>query len=322
MNSSILPIPTPSPDPVSELIQQLLASSPSLATISQDDLNTVAKAVVLDELKDELKHRLDVARIDVAAKKEAFLAHFKSLHTQHAYGAALQNLESWAARAGVMLLDFKPRHADAYIASCTGSPSSIRLWIAAASSFFTFLDRETEGRIRNPFLGTKIRPIRASAIPQIPTASEAETIISAAERDLKAACIAVIEHGFRVGALPTIQIWGIRYQGISKGKQVSGTLTERTRNAITEAGLDPRAPWLGTKEDSLRNRFQYLCKKLHVQGRLHTSYSIHDLRHYCAIAHYTSHHDLLQLKDLLGHASTQVTEQYLRGLRSYLARTI
>jgi|GEM_PF-6633604 len=58
MNSLLQPLPNPSSDPVNDLVQQLLASSPTLASISQDDLKTVAKAVVLDELKDELKHRL------------------------------------------------------------------------------------------------------------------------------------------------------------------------------------------------------------------------------------------------------------------------
>lgn len=316
MNSSLQPLPNPSPDPVSELVQRLLASSPSLTEVSQDDLKIVAKAVVLDELKDELKHRLDVARIDLAAKQATFLARYKSPHTRQAYRAALESLSAWAQRAELPLLDLKPRHADAFIASCTGAPSSIRLCVAAASSFYTFLDRETEGRIRNPFLGTRLRPTRASATPFVPSPADVDQLLEAAQGDLKAACIAILDHGFRVGALPTLQIWGLRYQGTSKGKEIVGTLTERAKSAIAEASLDPKAPWLGTNADSLRNRFQYLSKRLYAEHRITSVFSIHDLRHYFAIQHYRTHHDIYALKLLLGHASIQVTEHYLKGMQS------
>lgn len=235
MKSPISPLPSTDQNSVNELIRRLVDASPSLGNLTADDLATVAKAVVFDEFKDELKHRLDVARIDLAAKQELFLSRYKSAQTRQAYRAALQTLDSWAERAGVMLLDLKPRHADAYIASCTGSPSSIRLRIAAASSFFTFLDRETEGRVRNPFLGTRLRPTRASATPKVPSDTDVATILGAVKGDLKAACIVVLEHGFRVGALPTLQIWGGRYQGESKGKSIEGG-TLRANESSTDRG--------------------------------------------------------------------------------------
>ncbi|HOI22566.1 MAG TPA: tyrosine-type recombinase/integrase [Spirochaetales bacterium] len=318
MKSSNPALPSTDQNAVSELIQKLVDASPSLGSLTADDLATVAKAVVFDELKDELKHRLDVARIDLAAKRELFLSRYRSQQTRQAYRAALQALDSWAERAGVMLLDLKPRHADAYIASCTGSPSSIRLRIAAASSFFTFLDRETEGRVRNPFLGTRLRPTRASATPKVPSETDVATILGAVKGDLKAACIAVIEHGFRVGALPTLQIWGGRFQGESKGKSIAGVLSERTKAALAEANLDPRNPWQTTSADSLRNRFQYLCRQLSAQHLIAEAYSIHDLRHYFAINHYQQHKDIYALKHLLGHASIQVTEHYLKGMQAYI----
>jgi len=318
MKSSNPALPSTDENAGSELIQKLVDASPSLGSLTADDLATVAKAVVFDELKDELKHRLDVARIDLAAKRELFLSRYRSQQTRQAYRAALQTLDSWAERAGVMLLDLKPRHADAYIASCTGSPSSIRLRIAAASSFFTFLDRETEGRVRNPFLGTRLRPTRASATPKVPSETDVATILGAVKGDLKAACIAVIEHGFRVGALPTLQIWGGRFQGESKGKSIAGVLSERTKAALAEANLDPRNPWQTTSADSLRNRFQYLCRQLSAQHLIAEAYSIHDLRHYFAINHYQQHKDIYALKHLLGHASIQVTEHYLKGMQAYI----
>ena len=306
-------------DPINHLVNQVIAASPSLASLTQSELTAVAKAVILDDLKEELKHRIDIAKIDLTAQKAIFLSRYSSPQTSRSYAKALDSLEAWASRAGVMLLDLKPRHADAFIASCSGSPASIRLRIAAASSFYTFLDRETEGRIRNPFLGTRLRPTRTSATPQIPSATDVEHIIEAAKGDLKAACIVIIEHGFRVGALPSLQIWGQRFQGVSKGKQVSGVLSERARNAIIEASLDARAPWQGISADSLRNRFQYLCRGLYAKHLIAAAYSIHDLRHYYAIQYYREHRDIYSLKLLLGHASIQVTEHYLKGMQTYLS---
>jgi integrase len=318
MKSSDFSQLTSSSDPINDLVNQVIKASPSLTSLTQSELTAVAKAVILDDLKEELRHRIDVARIDLAAQKDVFLARYSSPQTRRSYAIALDALEAWASRAGVMLLDFKPRHADAFIASCSGSPASIRLRVAAVSSFFTFLDRETEGRIRNPFLGTRLRPKRTSATPQVPSPTDVDHIIGAAQGDLKAACIAIIEHGFRVGALPSLQVWGQRFQGLSKGKQVSGVLTERAKNAVIEASLDARAPWQGISADSLRNRFQYLCRRLYAKHTIAAAYSIHDLRHYYAIQHYREYRDIYSLKLLLGHASIQVTEHYLRGLSSYL----
>lgn len=319
METSLSEEKNPAPDPLEHLVRQIVEGTPQLESLSMDDLALVAKAVVVDGLKDELKRRLDLARIDLAAKRQLFLARYRSLQTRRSYQTALAALEEWTTRAGVNPLDLKPRHADAYIASLSGSPSSIRLKVAAASSFFTFLDRETEGRIRNPFLGTKLRPSRSSAPPMVPSLLDVETVMTATSGDLKAAIVAVLEHGFRVGALPTLQIWGTRYQGISKGSHISGIISERTKIAVKEAGLDPRTPWKATSSDSLRNRFRFLCSRLFSQHKIAAIYSIHDLRHFFAIQRYLADKDVYSLKLLLGHASLQVTENYLRGLHSYLS---
>lgn len=82
----------------------------------------------------------------------------------------------------------KPRHADAFIAFCTGSPSSVRLQIAVTSK-----------QSVSPFLnmGLGERPAHFIGL-------------------------------------------GIRYQGVSKGKQLSGILSEQARSAIAGASYDLR----------------------------------------------------------------------------------
>ena len=159
--------------------------------------------------------------------------------------------------------------------------------------------------------------VQTCALP-ISSETDVATILGAVKGDLKAACVAVLEHGFRVGALPTLQIWGGRYQGESKGKSITGVLSERTRAALAEANLDPRTPWQTTSADSLRNRFQYSCRRLFAEHLIAEAYSIHDLRHYFALKEYRQNKDIYALKLLLGHASIQVTEHYLKGMQMYL----
>lgn len=61
-----------------------------------------------------------------------------------------------------------------------------------------------------------------------------------------------------------------------------------------------------------------MCRQLSAQHKIAEAYSIHDLRHYFAIKHYQENKDIYALKLLLGHASIQVTDHYLKGMQMYL----
>jgi len=316
-SDQISPREEPSFD-VERVVQKLLREAPSLKDLSPDQLDTIAKVVVLEDLKDDLKHRRDLARVDLVKLQETFLARQKSAHTRRAYESALTLLTMWAQRAGVHILEMKPRHADAFIASLEGSASSIRLKVAVASSFFAFLTRETENRVTNPFRGTRARPKRQTSAPLVPTDDDAKSLLTASEGSLHAAILCMVEHGFRIGALPTLEIWGVRYKASSKGKQLAGELSSETIEAIKAAGLDPRHPWAETNQENIRDAFRYLARTLYRKGIMKAPYSVHDLRHYYAIKQYREKHDIYLLKTLLGHSSIQVTETYLRGIESYL----
>lgn len=316
-SDQISPREEPSFD-VERVVQKLLKEAPSLKDLSPEQLDTIAKAVILEDLKDDLKHRRDLARVDLAKLQETFLARQKSVHTRRAYESALTLLTDWAKRAGVHILEMKPRHADAFIASLEGSASSVRLKVAVASSFFAFLTRETENRVTNPFRGTRARPKRQTSAPLVPTDEDVISLLTASEGSLYAAILCMVEHGFRIGALPTIEIWGARYKASSKGKLLAGELSTETIEAIKVAGLDPRHPWAETDPEAIRDAFRYLARTLYKKGTIKAPYSVHDLRHYYAIKQYRQDHDIYRLKGLLGHSSIQVTETYLRGLESYL----
>jgi len=305
---------------LSTLIDFLVHETPSLESLGREDLKTVAKAMVLDTLKDDLKRRVEIERIDYPAKRELFLARCgkKSVKTESTYRLALDLLDRWADRAGVHVLDMKASHADAFIDSLEGAPSTVRIRVAAASSLFTFLERETDGRVRNPFRGTKARPAKKTKAPVVPTREELEVIMAALSPVNQAAVVVMMEHGLRVGALAGLYIWNGRYTSTSKGKEVAGEFSEVAAKAIKKAGLDGKKPFAGLAEDSVRNAFKYASGRLFREGKIGAAFSVHDIRHFFAITQYTTDKDMYKLKVLLNHASISVTESYLRGLRVFL----
>jgi len=304
---------------VSSLVSFLVHQSPSLEALGKEELKHVARSVVFDTLKEDLKARVEFEKIDYAEKKATFLARAakRSIGTSKTYKAALDALEGWAERSGLIVLALRPKDADAFIDSLDGAPSTIRLKVAACSSFFTFLERETEGRIRNPFRGTKARPKKQTKEPEVPNIEEIEIIRESVAPAIQAAITVMVEHGLRVGALPSLTIRAGRYTATSKGKEVSGMISETAFGAIKKAGLNCKKPFIDLANEAVRNAFKHASMKLFKASKIKAAYSVHDLRHYFAICEYNKDKDIYRLKSLLGHASIQVTETYLRGIEAY-----
>jgi integrase len=304
---------------LSGLVSFLVNETPSLESLPREELKRVAKAMVFDGLKEDLKNRVEIEKINYVEKKATFLARAsrKSMATSKAYSSALDAMEAWASRKGLHVLEIKAKDADSFIDSLEGASSTIRLKVAACSSFFTFLDRETGGRIRNPFRGTKARPKKQTKEPEVPTLEEIEEIKELVAPAIQAAITLMVEHGLRVGALPSLTIRAGRYSATSKGKEISGVITETALKAIKKAGLDPKKPFAELSEDAVRNAFKYAAGRLYKAGKNEAAYSVHDLRHFFAITEYRKDRDIYRLKTLLGHASIQVTENYLRGIEAY-----
>jgi len=211
----------------------------------------------------------------------------------------------------------KAKDADdfAYTLSAEGrSPSSVRLDLASASSFFTFLERRFEA-IRNPFRGTKARPAPKDVKKAVyPSLDEAMTILDALAPDVRAATAVLIYRGLRVGALPSLTIRGGRFSGRSKGKDISGEMPTQAITAIRGAGLSLSRPFEGTTETKLADGIRRKTAILEAEGKINATYSAHDFRHLYAVTEYRKNKDIYRLSKLLGHASIQVTERYLRGL--------
>jgi len=164
----------------------------------------------------------------------------RSPHTHKACASALNRLVTWAAVRGLAVLEMKPRDADDYAYALVAegrAAASVRRDLAAASSFFTWLERRHDS-IRNPFRGTKARPqARPRKAVTVPNASELAAILAELLERPRAAAAVLAARGLRVGALPGLSIQGGRFTTRCKGKDLSGELppegfSRRSRSAF------------------------------------------------------------------------------------------
>ena len=318
-------------------IEALASSMPELQDLCEHDLDAVCRAVVADELKGELLRALIAARINWSEEREKFLSDCRSENTRRAYTRALSKLDAWLSHKGIAASDLGAAEADEYIrdlrADDTTDADSVRLAVAAASAFHTWLERRHR-EVKNPFRGTKARPEASWTVSRIPGSSEMERIMAAADPKTRAAIAIVRETGLRVGALPELTV---RENGsfftITKGKRFLGAdpLSLETLGVIEAAGLPLPRPFdpagysgRATKRTAaeratpaervvaqLKSRLRRLCARLLAEGEISCRYSWHDLRHAYAEAY--AHQGLRWLSRRLGHASIAVTERYLRN---------
>ena len=314
--------PAGNPQELALLIKQ---EAPTLADLNNEQLEQIARLVITQRLAAEMNTAVNLAGIDWKTEKALFIENAgqeQSAHTRRGYSKALEKLEAWAAdqkRGDRKLnpLELNPAEADNFIYHLRASgaaPASVRLAVAAASSFYTYLHRR-HIQIENPFKGTKARPKEKAVRPlSIPNAGEVETIIRGLPADLAAAVSIMASLGLRAGALPFLSIKGNRFSSHSKGKDITGTLPSETLAAIKAAALPLREPFSGRTTNSLELAIAYHIKKLFREGKLSAAFSCHDFRHFFAVTHYREHKDIYALKKFLNHSSIAITEKYLRGL--------
>ena len=303
-----------------EMALRIKREAPGLADLAPDQLEMIAKLVMTQRLAAELHTAVNIAGIDWQKEKTKFLDNAgqeQSAHTRRGYSNALGKLEAWAGGHGINPLELTAAQADDFIYSLKASGSasaSVRLAAAAASSFYTFLHRRHE-EIDNPFRGTKARPKEKAARPlAIPSAPEVETILRELPPVWAAAVSLMAGLGLRCGALPGLSIKGGRFVSHSKGKDISGEITEEITERIKAAGLPLREPFAGRTTNSIELAIGYYIKKLFQEGKVSAAYSCHDFRHYFAVSHYRKHRDIYAVQRALNHASIAITERYLRSI--------
>ena len=291
------------------------------AVITEEQaLMLIEKANVLNML-DYYKQEQLIKSINYKEEKEIFLKQCKSWQTRQKYGQAINILERYCEEKNLNILFFKAKESDDFIMHIKTSKLSnlsIRLIVSACSSFFTFLHRRHPIAIENFFIGTKMRPpARKKKKIEVPSKREIEKIIeNISDKAIKSAVIFICECGVRVGALPNLEIRKKKYYSFSKGKEVSGKVSDKTINYLKKNKLDLKYPFKNKSSEVIRNIFYRSSKRLYKRGEIKAKYSIHDVRHYFAIKLYKKTKDIELIRQALNHSNIAITGLYLRSLEN------
>jgi integrase len=332
-----------------EMARLLCEKSPTLADLSPEQLKAVAQIVMTQDLVEKLRLKKNLAGIDWQEERARFLGDARSPATRRAYSAALDRLESWAKRRQIDLLILNASQADQFIRDLkaghipmqvhsrgkNGRPrgrhplaegtspaaASSLCDISAVSAFYSWLERYHD-IIRNPFRGTRVRPPNENKKETvIPTEADYEAIIAGVPVMEQAIIKTLALRGLRAGALNTLKRSGVRYYGVSKGKNLTEgttegiTLPQEVLQALKQAGLDIKKPFAGFATDALEKRVYYWTRKLYRRGVIRAAYSCQDFRHFFAVREYTRDKDIFRVSKLLNHADVATTQKYLRSLK-------
>ena len=274
---------------------------------------------ILDYMKEEQL----IKQIDYETEKENFFkqcSKTKSNHTKRQYKNGLNKLEEYCKMNNKNILFIKAREADDFITEVNSSELSnlsVRALVSSCSSFFSFLERRYPF-MKNPFRGTKTRPpVKNKKRLEVPTKKEIELIIKDISDPLiKVAIIFIMECGVRVGALPKLEIRNNKYYSYSKGKEVSGKVTDKVIKLLKQNNLSFNCPFKNKSSEVIRNIFYRSSKRLYEQGKIKAAYSIHDIRHYFAVTLYKQTKDIELIRQALNHSSIAITGIYLKSLEA------
>jgi integrase len=185
--------------------------------------------------------------------------------------------------------------------------------INSISSFFNFVQRRNPQCIQNPVRGTKLRVMKDPKEQFIPTTEEALIAIGECEGTEMAVILRVcLENGLRASAFPLMAINGNRYKSYSKGKDISGELSEAVLAGLRVAKLrNVVKPFTTLTANAIELRVNRLTEKLYREKKIRYPFSIHKLRSLFAINFYNDCKDIYKTSRALSHKSIQTTQIYL-----------
>ena len=303
---------------VDYIVQKIARESPQLKDLNSEQLETIAKIVITQRLTKEMDDKANIADIKISDEIQLFTnqaGHTSSICTKAIYREAIANLTRYARKNNINILLMTYAQADDFIYSLSGAPKSIRLKIAAISSFYSFLERR-HSSIKNPIRGTKARPRDQTVRElQIPQAEELPIILESLPEYEKLAVYIMAYRGLRVGSLFRLKIRNNGYTAVSKGKEIYGEFSEDIMTMIKNSSLNNRCPFGDHSTGALKVRLIRATKKLYNDGKINAPYSAHDFRHYFAVSEYKKDKDIYKLSKLLDHSNISITESYLKSLK-------
>ena len=320
---------------VMDLLKTALAQDSEIKNAILNDTDAVTKILqsnIIDEIKQELKTQKLIMRFDYSNEKQLFLDTCKSTNTKSGYNYALQDFEKFCNQYGIQSpIGATPSNVDTWLLNQrtqNKAPSTIRRNAGAISAFFSYIERKSNGEIRNPVTGTKARPkvtptrtthfysfgkVDAVHLQQI--AKDIETILqNEKNKELKAIILIMAYRGLRCGSFEQMKVHGEQFSTVSKGEEVKGVLPAICLKEIENAGVKHNEPFATWTSNRVKQNVKNHCNKLYNAGLISFKYSAHDFRHYFALNEYETNHDIYKLSKLLNHSGIAITENYLRGL--------
>lgn len=297
-----------------------------------DAVARILQSNIIDEIKQDLKQQKLLFKYNYENEKQIFLSTFNSENTKNGYNYALKDFERFCRQYEIENpIACTPSNVDTWLLNQrteNKAPSTIRRNAGALSAFFAYIERKSNGEIRNSVKGTKQRPkvtptrktkfysmgtVDAKHLKQI--ARDVKTILQHEKnKELKAIISIMAYRGLRCGAFEQMTVHGEQFRTVSKGEEVKGILPAICLQELDNAGVKRNEPFTTWTSNRVKQNVKNHCNKLYEQGFISFKYSAHDFRHFFALTEYEQHHDIYKLSKLLNHSGIAITENYLRGL--------
>jgi site-specific recombinase XerD len=197
------------------------------------------------------------------------------------------------------------------------SINSVRCTIDCMKSFYGFVEKTTNGKIKNIFKFA-VKPKQENSVVNIPTNKEIKIITNAIkDKNLLVAVKMICKYGYRIGFfehLTLLENNKIRFY--SKGKWFVRKIDRTDLRMLVGIGykIGVECNTGGQSVNTLSHKFRRLCVELNKKGSINHCYHIHELRHKFAVDTYKDTLDIHYVSHCLGHSSIAITEIYLRGL--------
>lgn len=313
---------------------QMKINGITLQELSEKDMLTVAKNLLLNNLTEELRMEIKKRKTDVSDLLETWLSTLNSSITRMNYRYNIDEFMEWLkGKNPIELRAIDAQNYLIYLKSRKYSDGSIRFKFACVSSFFSFLVRN-DVIMQNYFTRVKLpkKQIGVKTNNDIPTDDEVRIFKEELLKNIRSegrgcagrikaskmllVAIEIMEKSAnRVGCLPSMNIdpQGY-YTARSKGSVVRGKLDDETKSLIKEMGFDSTIPFRNIKAATIKKYFGIVANKLFREGKLRKAFSPHSLKHYAAVTFWRSCKDINQLREFLHHRSVMTSQIYLSSL--------
>ncbi|GMO37788.1 MAG: hypothetical protein Ta2B_17500 [Termitinemataceae bacterium] len=301
---------------VNEIIRLINYEAPTLANLPREELEQIAKIVVAKRLVNDLDQKALISRLNYKKELTLFLNERKSQNTRRSYRNSMKRLEEYTHTNGLNIFEYNQKTIDDYFRFLKGQGKSyacINGDINSISSFFNFVQRRNPQCVQNPVRGTKLRVMKDPKEQFIPSTEEALIAIKeCAGSELSPILRICLENGLRAGAFPSMAVNGNRYKSHSKGKDISGKLSDDVLVRLHAAGLkNVVKPFAKLTANAIELRVNRLTEKLCREKKIRYPFSIHKLRSLFAINFYNGCKDIYKTSRALSHKSIQTTQIYL-----------